>query len=94
MDDVSTIQDTQNAINISLSNMIIERDHYEKDIDKIEKILEVPRFTKEDFDLETAPIIKQLNANTSELNNRSTYMESVNEKLIRLEIKIENLEKK
>jgi len=67
------------------------------DIKSLEKTLsdfvKVPRFTKADYDTNTAPILKQLNYNTKEISDRSTFMEETNTSLLKLDLRILQLEK-
>lgn len=83
---VTTIESNQNVQSSDFN-------FYKEEIKSIKDVLKAPKFTKEDFDIAINPVIKQLNNNTEELNVRSDLMEIQNNKILRLEYRIENLEK-
>ena len=77
-----------NSIESSLNVQASEYLYYKEDMKTIKETLSTG-VTKEDLDLSLTPIIKQLNANTEELNKRSAFIESTNNKILRLELKLE-----
>lgn len=55
--------------------------------DKIDAFTNLPRFTKEDFYNEVAPIKRETERNTNMLQDRSKFMEEVRDRLSTLEAK-------
>ncbi len=85
----STVNDMQQKV----SNMELDNGYTKESLETIKEFTEKPRFTRDDFDQNMAPVIKQLNTNTAELNTRSAFIDETRDKLIRMEIRIESLEK-
>lgn len=75
----------------SISKIETENQYYYKDVESFSQILAKPRFTKEDFEINISPLLKQLNANTSELNTRNTFMSETEKRLTKLEYQIVEL---
>ena len=75
----------------SISKMQTENQYYYKDVEGFRQVLAKPRFTKEDFDLGITPILKQINANTNELNTRNNFMSETEKRLTKLEYQIVEL---
>ena len=87
---VSSVSD----MSATISNIKIDNEYTKSSVEQIKKFTEQPKFTLEDFNGRIEPIIKQLNANTSELNARSGFMEDTRNTLMRHDMRIETLEKK
>lgn len=87
------IQADVEIMKTTLTTAAAEKLYFEKRLVQIDKFIEKPRFTKEDFEIGVNPIIKQLNINTDELNKRTVTFSEVQEKLIRYDLRIKQLEK-
>lgn len=56
--------------------------------DKIDTFTTLPRFTKEDFYIEMAPLKRDVERNSSTLSERTKFMEEVRDRLSTLEAKV------
>lgn len=75
-------------IKSDVSKINTENEYYYRDVESFKSILSKPRFTKEDFDINVSPLLKQLNANTTELNTRNNFMSNTEKRLTKLEYQI------
>ena len=84
---------TLNQVKQDVSNIKIENQYTKEAIQNINAYTSQPRFTKENFDTQITPIINSINKNTAELNARNSLMESVSQRLLKLEYTVEELKK-
>ncbi len=90
---IGWIFNTTNQLKQDVSNMHVENQYTKKTFEKLDEFMGEPRFTKEDFESSIAPLIKQVQENSLELSKRTLFIENTNEKLIRMEIRLQDLEK-
>lgn len=86
-----------NSVNIlkeDNSNMKKDNQYLIKMVEKNDDFASKPRFTKEDFDIHITPLVNQMNKNTIELNTRSTFIETTQNRLLKLEYNVEELNSK
>lgn len=84
---------TTNDLKEDVSIIKVENSYTKDAVKVINSFVEKPRFTKEEFTESIKPLIKQINKNTDELNSRNNFMNSTNDALLRLKIKVVELEK-
>lgn len=80
--------DNLQQVKQNVSEIKTKNEYYSKDIEAFKQALSQPRFTKEDFDLGISPLVKQLNANTHELNVRNGFMSETEKRLAKIEYQI------
>lgn len=87
---ITWIFNSVNELKQDVSNMQLENGYTKRAVEVINDFVEKPRFTLDDYNQRTEPIIKQLNKNTTELNNRDDFMKDVENRLLKLEINNNN----
>jgi len=63
-------------------------------VESINDFTQQPRFTKDDYNTQITPLLNQVNKNTAELNSRGQFMEDTQSRLIKLEYKMEEVQRK
>lgn len=77
-----------------VSKISTERVYSDRDMEAFKEFIAKPRFTKEDYDNYTTPLINSVNKNTLELNARSQFISDTEKRLLKLEYSIEEFKKK
>jgi len=84
MKDVELLKDDVNKI-------LTESEYEKKQLQEFKEFASQPRFTQQNFDANIKPLVNQMNQNTSELNTRGPVINGLQEKFIRIEVKLDAL---
>ena len=81
-------------VKTEVSKIATEKQYSERDMQDFREFIAKPRFTKEDFNIAIEPLVKQVNQNTLELNTRRSTLGDIENRLIKLEYKYDEVIKK
>lgn len=81
-------------VKTEVSKIATEKQYSERDMQDFREFIAKPRFTKEDFNIAIEPLVKQVNQNTLELNTRGSTLGDIENRLIKLEYKYDEVIKK
>ena len=89
--EVKDLRTDVNVVKADVTKMATESNYSKEDMKDVKSFISVPRFTSDDFDNKITPLQNQVNQNTTELNARAPVIDGLQEKFIRIELKLDAL---
>lgn len=91
--EVKIMQDDLSDLQSDVARILIQKQYQDQDILNLKDILREPRFTNEDYLLQSQPVRDQVSKNTKELSTRNAWMNETSDKILDIIYRLETIEK-